>query len=185
MTITTHAPPLVPGARWVPGFEGLYCCTPDGRLWSFYSRGKRKGEVTDRARELVGGVDKDGYRKAILVAAGARHHVRVHAVVARVFLGPVPTGRVCAHINGDHRDNRTENLVYVSQAENIGHKALHGTTARGRRVPTAKLDDDQVRKIRADRRRLADIAAEYGVSVATVKAVRYRKLWRHVAEVPA
>ena len=31
--------------RWVPGYEGIYFVTSDGRLFSFYSRGKKSGFI--------------------------------------------------------------------------------------------------------------------------------------------
>jgi len=60
------------------------------------------------------------------------------------------------------------------------YTALH----RGTNISTAKLDDDKVRQIR----RLAtegvfhrEIAARFGVTMATVKDVIHRRSWRHVS----
>jgi hypothetical protein len=41
-----------------------------------------------------------------------------------------------------------------------------------------KLDDDKVRAIRADQRRYREIAAEYGVSLSTIKHIRAGLRWK-------
>ena len=42
----------------------------------------------------------------------------VHLIVAKCFLGE-PNGRVVDHLNMDRKDNRLENLEYVTQKENV------------------------------------------------------------------
>lgn len=42
----------------------------------------------------------------------------VHSIVAKCFLGE-PNGRVVDHLNMDRKDNRLENLEYVTQKENV------------------------------------------------------------------
>ena len=42
----------------------------------------------------------------------------VHLIVAKCFLGE-PNGRVVDHLNMDKKDNRLENLEYVTQKENV------------------------------------------------------------------
>lgn len=170
----------LPPWKWVPGYEGYYYATRTGRLFTMYSRGRNKSEIAAHSTELMGGLDKDGYRKAILVLAGKRAYVRVHAVVALAFNGPMPEGTVCAHLNGDKLDNRPSNLVYVSQATNIAHKEAHGTKLFGERSPSAKLTEIQARSIKSDSDRWASIAAKYGVSKSTVMGIKTGRTWKHI-----
>ena len=74
-----------------------------------------------------GGQSKNGYLKVWLGRGRtARVRKRVHALVARTFLG-LPEGRQVRHLNGDKRDNRLENLAYGTQSDQEQDKILHGT----------------------------------------------------------
>ena len=44
----------------------------------------------------------------------------VHSLVAEAFIGPRPEGLNIDHLNGYRKDNRPENLEYVTQRENCG-----------------------------------------------------------------
>ena len=52
--------------------------------------------------------------------------------------------------------------------------------ARGEAHHWAKLDEEKVRYIRASEDTAAELAAQLGVCVATVRAVRARRAWGHV-----
>lgn len=53
---------------------------------------------------------------------------------------------------------------------------------RGRKSPVSKLTEEQVRTIRASwDRTVRDLAAEHGVAVGTVSAIRSGETWKHVA----
>lgn len=71
-----------------------------------------------------------------------------------------------------------------SRSDNMLDKRLHGTQTFGEAHPTAKLTDSMVRSIR--QRRLVDglswsrLAAEFGVSQGTVRAVVSGQTWSHV-----
>jgi hypothetical protein len=46
---------------------------------------------------------------------------RVHRVVAKAFLGPIPKGKEVNHKNLDKHDNRVDNLEYMTRSENQLH----------------------------------------------------------------
>ena len=59
-----------------------------------------------------------GYRK-VQVGSG-RERYRVHRLVATAFLNPPDDGlHVVHHINGIRHDNRVENLLWCTQAQNM------------------------------------------------------------------
>ena len=43
-----------------------------------------------------------------------------------------------------------------------------------------KLDEDKVRAIRADQRRLTQLAREYGVTINTIRNIKERLSWKWV-----
>jgi len=73
----------------------------------------------------------------------------------------------------------------VNRARTRARRATRGdpTLGRGNRMkpgadhPSAKLDWDKVREIRASAERQADLASRFGVNVATIKAIRQNRAW--------
>jgi len=127
--------------------------------------------------------------------------ILVHRYVIEAFLGP--SALECNHINGVKGDNRIENLEYVTHKGNVQHaydtglseqvrraasktwKRMHADKqinyAKGSGHPLAKIDEEAVRKIRASSATNTEVALEYGMSAHTIRDIRRRKTWRHVA----
>jgi hypothetical protein len=100
------------------------------------------------------------------------------------FVGPTPEGREIAHLNGDRSDNRLANLKYVDHTENQAHMVKHGRSLQGEKHHKAKLTPCavvEVRRSKALGRSYGQLAAEHGVSKATVKDIVARRTWKHLA----
>lgn len=123
------------------------------------------------------------------------HLVFVHVLVAMAFLGAPPGPRGSAdghyqvnHKNGNRKDNRPENLEWVTCSEN--HKHAFANTRRPQRGvdrPMAKLDDDKVREIRrryraSGRDAAIELSGRFGVSINHIVAVATGRRWQHVLE---
>ena len=157
--------------KWVPGFEGNYSVDSLGNLISYKRRDKRY---------LIGGIDKDGYRKAILCMNGSRHHARIATLIAAAFIGPKPLGMVVRHLDGNLLNNRPENLCYGTQKENIADKEIHGTKLMGESHPSSKLTERQVIEIRASKLSCAKLAKIYGMKSSGIDCVKNRRTWKHI-----
>jgi DNA invertase Pin-like site-specific DNA recombinase len=93
--------------------------------------------------------------------------------VADAFIGPRPSVAVVRHKDGDPGNNKPENLLYGSQAEN-----LHDTYTYGKKMGQGKLYAEDVRSIRADLARgvpQAIIAKNYGVSQQTISNINCKR----------
>ena len=114
--------------RPAPGYPG-YSVSSDGRVFSNEHNWRGYG-----VRELIQDKNTDGYPSVRLTVNSKRTRVSVHWLVARAFLGEKPsaTSQVC-HINGDHADNRVENLRWGTAMDNAADREKHGRTSRGRK----------------------------------------------------
>lgn len=122
---------------WKPvvGFEGRYDVSNRGDVRSWYRGGKKL--PAPRIRRLV--VNHHGYVQITLLRADGRLSTRtVHSLVLEAFKGARPAGRVACHGDGNRANNALQNLAWVTQKENIGHKAVHGTQPRGETHVQAK-----------------------------------------------
>lgn len=110
--------------------------------------------------------------------------VSVSRLVCAAFQGPA-NGLHCAHLDGDRKNNRADNLKWATPKENHSHKWQHGTMLVGEQCNTVKLTSEKVREIRAARRggeTLRAIASTYGITSGNVEAITKRRTWKHVSD---
>lgn len=114
----------------------------------------------------------------------ASRTIKIAIAVCTAFKGPRPSpDHHCAHLDGNCRNNRADNLAWVTREENEAHKARHGTKMVGSRHHQARLNEAKVRAIRSRLERGERgnaLAREYGVSTNAISAIRNRLNWRHI-----
>lgn len=124
----------------VPGFPG-YVVSNLGKVKSL----ARKDTIGRPIKEklLKPGKNSRGYMCVVLRRRGASHTKTVHTLVATAFLGPRPEGFQVNHIDEDKRNNRLDNLEYVTPKENTNHgtrnKRAGQSLANHRRLSRAVL----------------------------------------------
>lgn len=99
----------------IPGFEGLYKITRDGRIYGV----KRKHWMNLS-------YDEDGYLKVKLYKEGKGYYYRVHRLVAMTFISNSNNLPVVNHINSIRDDNRVENLEWCTVQQNNRHALEYG-----------------------------------------------------------
>lgn len=157
--------------RDVVGYEGLYQVSNTGRV-------KRVGggQGAKIGRVLNSGTTKNGYQHVELHGhAGAKGSL-VHRLVMGAFVGPCPDGFQVNHKNGDKRDNRIENLEYLTPGDNLQHSR---DTLRNRHG--AKLTESDVLKIRELVRTgvsQREIARRFGVVQGVIGHIVAGRTWR-------
>jgi hypothetical protein len=139
-----------------------------------------------RRKVMRPGKDSAGYPHVKMGVRRKTICVKVHILVATVFLGPKPTPlHEVNHKNGVKADARAENLEWVTHRENIQHglSVLGNKRARGEQIGIHKMTPSEVRRMRArlaEGARQVDLAKEFGVSQPTVSAVKVGRCWRWV-----
>lgn len=159
----------------LPGYE----VSDHGRV-----RRSDTGRRTWAGRILKSQVQVIGYESVRPTVDGKNKHFYIHDLVASAFIGKKPEGASVNHKNGVKRDNRPENLEYVSHAENMRHAAESGLIVRGEDHPAHKMTEAGVRQLRDDRKAglsYSRIAKKHGLSIATAYQIAQRKYWSHVA----
>ena len=109
----------------IKGYEGLYEVSNLGRVRSvdhyvFFSDGRKrfhKGQIL-KPREVSG-----GYYDVILYKDGIGSHNKIHRLVAENFIENPDCLRDVNHKNENKKDNRIENLEWVTHSDNM----LYGT----------------------------------------------------------
>lgn len=178
--------------RKVPQYEGLYEVSNLGRVRNAQARkGTRLGKV------LKNYIGKKGYPVITLVGHGKRRLRKVHQIVAEVFIGPCPEGKMVNHRDGIKGNVRESNLEYVTDPENREHAKATGLMASGNRHgsrtmpesrtigernPMARLTEQDVRTIkRRMNEGVTHLAHEYEVSRSTIGDIKAGRTWAHLS----
>ena len=157
---------------WKPvvGFENYYEVSNLGNV-----RRKKSGRLRK--------IDKAQIYPTILLSVNGVHKtLRVHRLVAKAFLSPVEGKTHVNHKNGNHYDNRVENLEWVTQEENNLHayRGLHRVPPMlGRVPPNREVKDADIPEM--DRLNKSGMTTDaigkiYGVCGSTIR--RHLRIYR-------
>ncbi len=105
---------------------------------------------------------------------------RVHRMVCEAFSGPPPfPSAVVMHLDENSKNNRSDNLQWGTQKENLAAPGFRSfCKRRGRSAP--KINADQARRIKYGGQSCAALAREFGISASTVSNIRAGRSWRHI-----
>lgn len=141
----------------------------------------RDGDVINKktGRILKAQPNGKGYLRFSLLIGTKRKFFFVHRLVAEKYV-PNPEGKPQVnHIDGNKRNNKAENLEWVTNFENRQHARMNGFHLSGEKCPWAKLKQKDVDYIRLHpEERICDLAKKFGVARATIGNIRYGKHWK-------
>jgi hypothetical protein len=110
--------------------------------------------------------------------------VRSHRLAWLFTNGPIPNGLHVLHKCDVRACCNPAHLSLGTHQENIADRHRKGRDGRysapGMLNHQARLTDDIVRQIRADKRPYRLVAATHGISTALVSLIKNRKRWAHV-----
>lgn len=165
--------------RWTPvsDWEDYYAVSTHGRVMR-----TAPGKKTYPGKILSPGFKAPGYLHVILCSGPRREQRTIHRMVAAAFLPLPEEPHRCfvAHKDNNPSNNCVDNLYWATPSENNYDQVLHGT-AKGVPAPNRRpITDACVRAIRQDPRKAGLVAAEYGLSHATITQIRRRETHQHV-----
>ena len=173
------------------GYEPQYIFEKDGVMWSTrpgsigYLIGSNGVVIGRRGKPMVGNKDTKGYPQVLMFDINNKQKTpKVHRLVAEAFLlNPMNKPQV-NHKDGDKENNDISNLEWATNSENHAHKMNLGLniSPRGEASGRAIITEEDACCIYMDERSNKIIAEEYGVSIATVYAIKGKRNWKYATE---
>lgn len=126
--------------QWLPieGYKGLYEVSNFGEVKSlerFDSRGRHLKE------KLLSPVKiKNGYLYVVLSKNGIKKPFTIHRLVYSAFVGEIPEGLQCNHIDENKENNRVENLNLMTSKQNNNWGTHNSRSAAARSKPVEAID---------------------------------------------
>lgn len=166
--------------RDIPGWEGYYQASTDGRIRSV----NRVIEVDGKKRNWKGRIltlfpDKDGYLRVKLCRNGKYPTHKVHRLVASTFLLSEPNEKQVNHKDGNKQNNDVSNIHWCTPAENRRHAFMIGIGI-GKRLTDKELSEIRSKYARGEITQ-EKLSAEYGVSIMSIyNAINYRLSYKPI-----
>jgi hypothetical protein len=104
---------------------------------------------------------------------------KVHRLICEAFNGPAPEKAVCMHLNEDATDNRSVNLQWGTQKQNLAAPGFRAYCKR-RGWSATKINEAQAKSIKYGGKTCKALALEFGISPATVSNIRAGRSWKHI-----
>lgn len=168
----------------IPGYDGWYGASADGRIWTKRYRGRASKSRRQDWIEMKQFLSFHGYYCVNLYSGGNRRQRKVHQLVLETFVGPCPIGMQACHKNDCKHDNTLTNLYFGTPEQNMADKMANGRVPEGEAHYGAKFREDDIRLIRQRRasgEKLAEIANAFNTTIAHISNICNKRIWRGVA----
>ena len=157
--------------------EEKWCLIDEFPEYEVSTFGRVKRIKTNRI--LRPGMGTPKYPMVVLCKDRKTKPIRIHRIMAKVFLNDQKTGKEINHIDGNKSNNNLSNLELVTRGENLKHGYDIGT-----HKPFTKLKENQVLEIinlLKNKMSLRKTAKIYGVSRGAIEGIKYGKSWQRIS----
>ena len=126
--------------------------------------------------------NSNGYLRVAIEIKGKVKQFLVNRLVCETFHGYAPSEKyTAAHRDGNRKNNKSENLSWLTRKENYQDQILHGTSKRGSGNSMAKLTEQEVLDIRARRDLgIKVLALVFGVTESCIRSILAKRIWRYL-----
>jgi hypothetical protein len=174
---------------WLPiiGYEGLYEVSNLGRVKSLPKTWmcclnclRYKGETIMKQCNV-----SEGYSGVSLQCNSIKKLHLVHRIVAEAWVDNTLHKLQVNHKDGDKKNNRADNLEWVTHVENVSHACKSNLMLIGEMHPMAKLNNSDILDIRLSLKNGSmskkELAIKYNVGEANISVIARRVNWKHIA----
>jgi hypothetical protein len=173
---------------WKPvvGYEQYYAVSNFGRAKSLT---RKKDKINYRSSKEIIHVfnNKDNYNTITLFLPKQKPKRKGVGRAILESFNPVPNMKILEvnHINGNKKDDRLENLEWVTSKENKAHAFKTGLCdhRRGEYLWNSKLKEEDVKVIKEELKHggsLTKLGRKYNVTKHCIGRIKYRINWKHI-----
>lgn len=147
----------------------------EARFWSKVSKGNTCWLWTD-------GSDKDNYGKFMTKENGIQIDHRAHIYSYELKHDPIPEGMCVCHTCDNPPCVNPFHLFLGTTEQNTFDRNQKGRQAKGAKVATSKLEDEDVKTLRllSDTLSVTQLAKRFNITRSSVYAILARRTWKHV-----
>lgn len=124
--------------KWIPGYEGTYAVTIDGKAASYTCHPNAGGEPVWLTQRWRGGRCGRKYLAVTLCIGDKKKSRPVHQLVLEAFDKPRPSDMLALHKDDNPANNHLDNLYWGTTKQNIQDAKRNG------RIPQCKLSEQDV-----------------------------------------
>ncbi len=158
----------------VKGYEGRYIVSNLGNIISIdYRKRKTRKYLTPTFNK------RRGYLSVMLSFNNNQKRITVHRLVATAFHDNPENKSAVNHIDCDKRNNKANNLEWVTSKEN-NHHAIKMGRININLSKTKRRDILEIRKLRNSGVSCAEIAKKFDVHLRTIFRIAKKDTWANV-----
>lgn len=169
----------------IKGYEDIYQVSNLGSIKSLDRYVEHRNREVFVSGRVLKQTNRNGYLRVILSKNGIPKHINVHRLVAEYFVMNPESKEYVHHVDCNKKNNRYDNLEWVTNYENSHDAWEKGLYISGSRSTDSKLSISQVETILkyyyVDGLYQKDIAKKYSVSQTFVSEIVRGKSW-HFSE---
>lgn len=138
-----------------------------------------------RNKIIKQGTNKDGYCVVTLGAQNNRKRIKVHKIVATMFVSGYKDGYEVNHKDFNRKNNYYKNLEWVTHRENVDKSVSAGRYYGriGEKNGMCKIKENQVEEIREKYKcghTIASLSREYGIGYTQTSRIAKYESWKHI-----
>lgn len=152
----------------IPEYEGVYKCSNFGRIKSLKRKGKKEDYI------LGNRFDNYGYQQVLLCNPGKQWNVRIHVLVAKLFVDNPFNKPHVNHLDGNKSNPNYLNLEWCTHSENHKHAYAMGLKPK---MPTIKLTEQQALEIYNSNENAEILAKRYGLVGRSIYQIKDGRSW--------
>lgn len=167
----------------IPGYEGLYQASSEGRIKSLDRRViNKRGNAQffkGKLRKLI--LSHNGYYRVLLNKDRLAKYQPVHRLVALAFVPNFFNKKQINHKDGNKINNQFSNLEWMTIKENTIHAYRTGlANNKGESHSQSVLKDTEVIIIRNSNKTNKELANEYKVPITTINNILAKRTYKHL-----